>query len=410
MPKILTILNRTNIGGITFNVAYLAKFMDPAYTTEILTGYKEPSEGSSEYVFKDLGLEYTYIPGMYRAINIRKDYDAYLFIKAKIDRDQPDIVHTHAAKPGLLGRLAAHHSLGRPKVIIHTYHGNVFEGYFSPLKTRLFLIIERYLARKSDAIIAISEIQKDDLVNKYRIAPAEKVHVIRLGFDLDKFAGDSELKRIAFRRFYKIDDDEVIITITGRLTAIKNHFLFIDALKRLKTMTSLKFKAFIVGDGELLTSIMDHAVEASFDICKPGAVNYNAGIIFTSWRKDIDVINAGSDIVALTSLNEGTPVSIIEAMASQKAVVSTRVGGVEDIIVDGVYGLLSDQTVEGFANKLLQLVNNKKFRGALGKSGKEFVMKNFSYFRLAKETEELYQLLLKKNTNFRQGNPMENIR
>ncbi|MEO8885789.1 MAG: glycosyltransferase [Mucilaginibacter sp.] len=395
MPKILTILNRNNIGGIAFNVAYLAKYMDPAYKVEILTGYKEPYEGSSAYIFNELGLHYTFVPEMYRSVNVKKDFGAYQFIKTKIGEYQPDIVHTHAAKPGVLGRLAAYYSINKPKAIIHTYHGNVFDGYFPPLKTKLFLAIERYLAGKSDAIIAISEQQKDDLVNKYRIAPANKVHVIRLGFDLDKFAHDNEQKRVNFRKFYHISEEAIVITITGRLTAIKNHFLFIDALNILKHQyPALEIKVFIVGDGELLEPIMDKLSAIGFSFCRPGEDNHSADIIFTSWRKDIDVINAGSDIIALSSLNEGTPVSIIEALASQKAVVCTNVGGVKDVVKDGYSGLLTGQTADEFANKLQELCVNKQFRDVLAANGKAFVMQNYSYSRLVKETEDLYKFLL----------------
>src|SRR6201999_3592402 len=141
--------------------------------------------------------------------------------------------HTHAAKAGLLGRLAAHYSAGKPK-IVHTYHGNVFEGYFSPLKTRLILNAERRLCRMSDAVIAISEQQKSDLVDKYKLTTADKVHIIKLGFDLAKFAEDSTAKRTAFRQYYNLSDDVTVITMTGRITQVKNHALFIEALRILK--------------------------------------------------------------------------------------------------------------------------------------------------------------------------------
>ena len=399
MPAILRILNRLNVGGPTLNVAYLSKYINKSYHTEVLAGYKEPYEGSSEYVLKDLGISYEYVPDMYRSINPKNDYVAFKFIKKAVAKHQPDIVHTHAAKAGVLGRLAAIHSKHKPKAILHTYHGNVFDGYFSPLKTKVFLAIERYLARKSNAIIAISEHQKNDLVNKYRIAPADKVHVIRLGFDLEKFTDNNEQKRADLRQFYNIAEDEIVITITGRLTAIKNHFLFIESLEVLKIADpSLKLKIFIVGDGELLEDIISKVNNAGFTFCKPGDTNYNADVIFTSWRKDIDVINAGSDIIALTSLNEGTPVSIIEAMASQKAVICTNVGGVKDVVKDGFSGMLSEQNSTEFADKLHQLVVDKQLRESVGVNGKDFVMKNYSYFRLVKETEQLYQFLLNKKS------------
>lgn len=397
MSKILRILNRLNVGGPTLNVAYLSKYIDRNYQTKVLAGHKEPYEGSSEYVLNDLNITYGYVPDMYRSINLVKDFHAFKYIQAAIKNYQPDIVHTHAAKAGVLGRLAAYHNSKRPKVILHTYHGNVFDGYFSPVKTKVFLGIERYLASISNAIIAISDEQKNDLVHKYKIAPENKVHVIRLGFDLDKFAQNSEQKRHEFRSFYNIQEEDIVITITGRLTAIKNHYLFISALQMLKQQKpDLKFKAFIVGDGELMEPIIAMIKNSELSFCRFGDNNYTADIIFTSWRKDIDVINAGSDIAALTSLNEGTPVSIIEAMASQKAVICTNVGGVKDVVKDGYSGFLCDQTPESFVVKLIKLIEDKKLRDKMAASGSEFVIKNYSYFRLVKEIESLYSFLLKE--------------
>ncbi|MGF7078370.1 glycosyltransferase [Mucilaginibacter sp. UYCu711] len=397
MSKILRILNRLNVGGPTLNVAYLSKYLNKKYHTEVLAGHKEPFEGSSEYVLNDLSIPYKFVPDMYRSIDLKRDYKAFKYIQNEVLKYKPDIVHTHAAKAGVLGRLAAYHNRNRPKVIIHTYHGNVFDGYFSPLKTKIFLAIERYLASISTAIVAISDQQKNDLVNKYKIAPADKVHVIRLGFDLDRFSQNSDEKRQQFRSFYNIQEDEVVITITGRLTAIKNHCLFIEALQMLKQQKpKLKFKAFIVGDGELMEPLIDKIKQTELSFCRVADSNYLADIIFTSWRKDIDVINSGSDIAALTSLNEGTPVSIIEAMASKKVVISTNVGGVKDVIKDGYSGFLCEQTPESFVFKLKKLVEDKELRDKMGANGKKFVIENYSYFRLVQEIESLYSFLLKE--------------
>jgi glycosyltransferase involved in cell wall biosynthesis len=397
MPKILRILNRLNVGGPTLNVAYLSKYIDSNYQTKVLAGHKEPYEGSSEYVLNDLNIAYDYVPDMYRSINLVKDFHAFKYIQAAIKNYQPDIVHTHAAKAGVLGRLAAYHHSKRPKAILHTYHGNIFDGYFSPIKTKIFLGIERYLASISTAIIAISNEQKHDLVYKYKIAPEYKVHVIRLGFDLDRFAQNSDQKRYEFRRFYNIQADEIVITITGRLTAIKNHYLFIEALQMLKKQKpQLKFKAFIVGDGELMEPLIEMIKGSELSFCRADDNNYQADIIFTSWRKDIDVINSGSDIAALTSLNEGTPVSIIEAMASRKAVICTNVGGVKDVVKDGYSGFLCDQTPESFVDKLTKLVEDKEFRDKMAENGEKFVIENYSYFRLVNEIESLYSFLLKE--------------
>jgi len=395
MPKVLRILNRLNIGGPTYNVAYLSRYLGAEFQTKVLAGIREPQEGSSEYVLNDLGVPFEYVPDMHRSISPLKDARSFKHIRQAVKTYQPDIVHTHAAKAGVLGRLAAYYSPERPKAIVHTYHGNVFDGYFSPLKTKVFLGIERYLCSISNAVIAISEQQKSDLVNKYVLAPANKIHVIRLGFDLDRFAEDDSVKRERFRTHYQVAEDEVVITITGRLTAIKNHALFIKSLKLLKEENpGIKFKAFIVGDGELMQHLITLVHEYGFSYCRAGEQNYKAEIIFTSWRKDIDVINAGSDIIALTSMNEGTPVSVIEALASGKGVVCTDVGGVKDVVDDGKTGLLSDQNPEMFAKKIKELAINREFRLQMAANGKNFALKNYSYQRLVKEVEELYNNLL----------------
>jgi glycosyltransferase involved in cell wall biosynthesis len=395
MPKILRILNRLNVGGPTYNVAYLSKYLDDSYETRVLAGHKDLHEGSSAYVLNDLGVAFDYVPGMFRQLNPANDLRAYRFIQDVVNQYKPDIVHTHAAKAGALGRMAAYYSKNRPKAIIHTYHGNVFDGYFSPLKTRIFLSVERYLCKLSTAIIAISEVQKRDMVEKYKLAPAEKIHVIRLGFDLQKFQDDRTVKRKQFRDFYQLNSNTVVVSIIGRLAPVKNHTLFIDVVKYLKTKDpSINIKFFIIGDGESRDGIISMIQNYGLSYCLPEDDNYEADIVFTSWRKDIDVVNAGSDIIALTSLNEGTPVSIIEAMASGKAVISTDVGGIRDIISDGNSGIISDVTVSAFAGNLYKLAVDKLLRDHLAANGEVFVLNNYSYRRLIKDIEQLYKNIL----------------
>jgi glycosyltransferase involved in cell wall biosynthesis len=395
MPKILRILNRLNVGGPTYNVAYLSKYLNDSYETRVLAGHKDLHEGSSAYVLNDLGVAFDYVPGMFRQLNPVNDLRAYRFIQDVVNQYKPDIVHTHAAKAGALGRLAAYYSKNRPKAIIHTYHGNVFDGYFSPLKTRIFLSVERYLCKLSTAIIAISEVQKQEMVEKYKLAPAEKIHVIRLGFDLQKFQDDRVAKRKAFRDFYHLADDTVVVTIVGRLAPVKNHLMFIDVINGIKKKSSSqKIKFFIVGDGERRNNIVALMESYSISYCLPEDTKYEADVILTSWRKDIDVINAGSDIVALTSINEGTPVSIIEAMASARAVISTDVGGIRDIISDGNNGIIAAQDILDFTEKLFMLASDKLLRNRIAINGEVFALNNYSYRRLIKDIEQLYKNIL----------------
>ena len=248
MVKVLRIINRFNLGGPTYNVAYLSKYLPSEYETLLVGGAKDDSEESSDFILNELGLKPIIIEEMKREINLRNDYIAYKKLKKIIKEFKPNIVHTHASKAGTLGRLAAY-SCG-VKVVVHTFHGHVFHSYFGKLKTTFYKYIERYLAKKSTAIIAISEIQKDELVKQHRICEAEKVHVIPLGFDLVRFHENQEIKRENFRKRYNLDSDEIAISIIGRLVPVKNHVLFLEGLKIVSEKTTKKIRAFIVGDGE----------------------------------------------------------------------------------------------------------------------------------------------------------------
>ncbi|MCY7410864.1 MAG: glycosyltransferase, partial [Chitinophagales bacterium] len=248
MPRILRIINRLNLGGPTFNAAYLTKFLAPEFETLLVAGMIDESEASSEFVLHEMDLHPVYIPEMYREINLVRDTQAYFKLK-KIIRDfKPHIVHTHAAKAGALGRMAA--DACKVQVIIHTFHGHVFHSYFSPLKTNAFINIERRLAKKSSKIIAISESQKKELSEVYKICEPEKIEIVPLGFDLRKFSEHRNAKRKKFRTHYLIDDDEIVISIVGRLVPVKNHALFLRSIKNILEGTSKKIRAFIIGDGE----------------------------------------------------------------------------------------------------------------------------------------------------------------
>jgi glycosyltransferase involved in cell wall biosynthesis len=241
MPKVLRIINRLNLGGPTFNAAYLSKYMGPEFETLLVSGMKDDSEESSEFIVKQLDLHPVYMPEMYRELNPFRDYKSYYKLRKIIEEFKPDIVHTHAAKAGAVGRLAAAHS--NVPVIIHTFHGHIFHSYFNPAKTRLFLEIERYLARRTTSIITLSEAQKHELSDIFKIAPASKFAIIPLGFDLAKFENNQQTKRKEFRQAYNISDDEIAIGIVGRLVPVKNHALFLKALKIVVESTKRKIRA-----------------------------------------------------------------------------------------------------------------------------------------------------------------------
>jgi glycosyltransferase involved in cell wall biosynthesis len=395
MPRVLRILNRLAVGGPVLNATYLTKYLAPDFETLLVVGEKESHEKSAEHLAHQLDIKWVTIPGMGRSINPASDYVAYRQMKALIKSYKPDIVHTHAAKPGAIGRLAAA-AAGVP-VIVHTFHGHVFHSYFNSAKTKFFIQTERYLGRKSDAIVAISDQQQRELVQDFRIAPKEKFRVVPLGFDLDRFHTAQEEKRAKFRSEFSVPDDTIAIGIIGRLVPVKNHYLFLKAVKHVLNYSSKKVKAFIIGDGETRADLEAVATEVGIPFSTQDSPEHSHPLVFTSWRSDVDFINAGLDIVCLTSFNEGTPVSLIEAQAAGKPIVSTRVGGITDIVVEGETALLADvQDTETFCAHLLRLVEDDSLRAAMSGKGSEHVLEKFSYQRLMRDMSALYWELLEK--------------
>lgn len=261
--KVLRIINRFNLGGPTFNAAYLTKYLSDDFETLLVGGDKDDSEESSTFILDQLDLKPIIIPEMRRNIGFKEDNIAYNKLKQIIKEFQPDIVHTHASKAGTLGRLAA--SKCKVPVIVHTFHGHVFHSYFGKTKTTFFKNIERYLARKSTAIIAISDIQKNELATIHKICKKPKIKVVPLGFDLSRFQENIEEKRKSFRSFYNIEEDEIAIGIIGRLVPIKNHKLFIDSINEIKDKTSKKIRVFIIGDGEEKDNLTNYCKSLNLD-------------------------------------------------------------------------------------------------------------------------------------------------
>jgi glycosyltransferase involved in cell wall biosynthesis len=394
MPKVLRIINRFNIGGPTFNAAYLSKYLPSNYETLLIGGEKEDHEESSLHVLHELGLKPLIIPEMRRSINPLNDYFVYRKLKNIIEEFKPDIVHTHAAKAGTIGRLAAYNA--KVPVILHTFHGHVFHSYFNKTKTAVFKNVERNLAAKSTKIIAISERQKYELGTIHRICAPEKIEVVPLGFDLTRFQENYETKRKSFRTQYNIADDEIAVGIIGRIVPIKNHEMFIRAWKAASDKTSKKIRAFIVGDGENRTKVENLAKELGISVCTQNFEKSKCSLTFTSWIKEIDFVNAGLDIVALCSLNEGTPVSLIEAQAANNPVLSTKVGGVENIVMEGKTGLLCEVgDIDKYSAQLLKLLENDELRTKMQQAGWESVKEKFHYTRLVKDIDKLYSSLLK---------------
>ena len=386
MKKILRIINRFNLGGPTYNAAYLTKYLEPDYETLLIGGQHDESEKSSMHILDNLGLKPIIIPEMQRSLNPYKDQIAFKKIQNIIKEFKPDIVHTHAAKAGALGRRAAY-KMG-VKQIYHTFHGHVFHSYFGNFKTRIFKEIEKNLAKKSTKIIAISEIQKSELSKIHKICPENKIEVIPLGFDLERFNTDKDSKRKEFRKKWNLKENEIAIGIIGRLVPIKNHKFFIDAVQEVLKKSKVPIRAFIVGDGEEKQNIINYIKNKNLDF----SLNYNpATFQLTSWIKEIDRVNSGMDIICLTSLNEGTPVSLIEAQASGKPIVSTKTGGIENIVLENKTTLLSEKNdLHNFSKNLLSLVNDSNKRKLFSKFGLE-KSKDFHYDQLVNNIKNLYE-------------------
>ncbi len=385
MIKVLRIINRFNIGGPTYNAAFLTRFMSADFETLLIGGLPEEGEADSLYILDQYAVKPVILAEMKRKPSFKSDRQAYLKIKEVIHEFKPDIVHTHASKAGALGRKAAHAC--KVPVVIHTFHGHVFHSYFGTAKTYLYKSIERNLAKKSTGIIAISEQQKKELSKIHKICPENKIKVIPLGFDLDKFRINLESNRIETRKKYNLTEDDVSVAIIGRLAPIKNHNLFLEVAKNILQKGTPNVRFFIVGDGELNAEITAIANQINEE--------FGQKIILTSWIKDVNAFNAGMDIICLTSNNEGTPVSLIEAQASNIPVVTTNVGSVKDVVLEGETGfIVPKKNAEAFAEKLLILIDNKEIRQRMSQNGWTFVKEKFHYLRLVKDMEAYYHELL----------------
>lgn len=385
--KVVRIINRFNLGGPTFNATFLTRFLSDEFETTLIGGVPDKGETNSLHILKEYGIKPIVLPEMSRAINISQEYRAYKKIKKILKEIQPDIVHTHASKAGFLGRMAAF-SLRIP-VVVHTFHGHVFHSYFGKFKTTFFKQIERYLAKKSTGIIAISALQKHELADVHKIVNQEKIKVIPLGFDLQKFQEGRIEKREAVRAQYKLSDDEVAITIIGRLAPIKDHDYFLNVIEEVLKQTPQEIKVFIVGDGSEKNHIEDR-------VNKLNEV-YPNRIMMTSWILDIATFIQGMDIVCLTSKNEGTPVSLIEAQAAGVPVISTDVGGVRDAMEDGKSGfVVKRENIETYIKNLRLLIEDDKLREKISIFGQKNATEKFGYQRLVLEMEDYYKELLKR--------------
>lgn len=399
--RIVRIIDRLNIGGPARHVTWLTAGMnDDEFETVLITGTVPPGEGDMGWFAREAGLEPLVISEMSRELG-PQDLLVILKLVRLLFRFRPDVIHTHKAKAGAVGRVAAmiykwavpSAILLRPRrcAIIHTFHGHTFHSYFGPLKTRLFILIERMLAAfGTDRIVTISEQQRSEINGQFGVGKSAQFSVIPLGIDFNEISGE----RGRLRREYGIREDEALIGIVGRLCEVKNHALFLEAAARL-SREGLNARFIVIGGGHLQSDLEAQARR----------LGLTEQLIFTGFREDAAELYGDLDIVALTSLNEGTPLTLIEGIVGGRAVVATEVGGVTDLMGargetrDGFtvreHGLTApSRDVEAFAQALRCLIQAPELRQAMGERGRRFVRSRLSKERLVRDLSALYKEML----------------
>jgi glycosyltransferase involved in cell wall biosynthesis len=395
--KVLQIIARLNIGGPAIHLAFLVHGLDHSrFESTLVTGQVSPEEGDMSYLFNDLRDKVVMIPELQRELNLVKDVTSFCRVLNILKQEKPDIVHTHTAKAGSIGRLAVlvYSFISKKKVgVLHTFHGHVFRGYFGKLKSWFFVLTERWLAKITDVIVVVSDSQKEELCSQYHIGPAKKFQTIKLGFNLQPFFSAESYKGV-FRRSLGIDGNTILVGIVGRLVPIKNHRMFLRSARVfLDQNPDVATKFLVIGDGELRDELAA--------LCDEQGLSDH--VHFCGWRRDLPKVYADLDILCMTSINEGTPVSIIEAMASSVPVISTDAGGVRDLLgmlmpgvsQDGFQvlerGILCRQDdPEGFARGLQYVIKNRRIWEEISNSARSFVSRVYSREQILSDMESVY--------------------
>ena len=385
----LRIITRLNVGGPSIQAMTLSdRLTARGYETLLVHGQLDAGEGDMRYLLPT-AVDARQLPALRRPLAPAHDGLALAQLLDLMRDLRPQIVHTHTAKAGTLGRLAAatyNRTAGRGARarVVHTYHGHVLDGYFSPAKTKVFIGVERLLARVTDRIVAISPRIETELLDDYHIGRAGQYRIVPLGFDLAGLAAIDEVMRAQARATLQIPHGSRVVTTVGRLTAIKQQRLFLEAAQRIaQAHPSVVF--LIAGDGDLRRELEAVAVGLGL----PGRVR------FLGWRRDLETIYGATDVFLLTSRNEGTPVALIESMAAGCAGVSTDVGGVSDVLERGALGLLApDGDAAALALHVSGLLADTDRRRGLGAAGRAAVLARYGLDRLVADVDALYRELL----------------
>ncbi|HLB49583.1 MAG TPA: glycosyltransferase family 4 protein [Anaerolineales bacterium] len=367
MIRVLRIIARLNIGGPALHVTHLARGLNPArFETMLVTGQVGPGEGDMSDLAR--GLNWRVIPELGRELAPTADAITLIKLWGLIRRFRPHIVHTHTAKAGAVGRVAAR--LAGVPLVVHTFHGHTFRGYWGPFGSRAVVAIEQMLARLTDRLIAVSDRVRDDLI-EFRIGPPEKIAAIPVGLDLEPFA-----------QMERSPSEEPIVGIVGRLVPVKNHALFLEMARRL-ICGGFPGRFVVVGDGELRGELEESTVDLGDRVA------------FTGWRRDLPQVYSQLSVVVNTSINEGTPVALIEAMAAGVPVVATAVGGAPDVVRPGETGWLAPG---GDADALAESVKAAlRDDGRIAARAQAEVLERYSKERLIRDVEKLYESLIQKS-------------
>lgn len=384
--RVLRVIARLNVGGPALHVAYLtAGLADRGYDTTLVAGTLARGEESMAAAASQRGVMIVPLDELHREVAPLHDLRAILRLARLIRRERPDILHTHTAKAGAVGRVAALLSgRARPSVIVHTFHGHVLRGYFNPLTTMGFRLLERWLATFTTALIAVSPEVRDDLV-QLGVAPAEKFAIVRLGIELDERVSADEGARAEVRRILGVAPDAFVVGWVGRMTAVKRTD---DVLRALRGLLERGVDAYVclVGDGP-----DRHQLE-----CSAHELGIVRRCLFVGYQNEMGRFYQAIDALILPSINEGTPVSVIEALAAERPAVATRVGGIPDVIREGVDGFLVDAgDADNLAEKLALLARDPARRAEMGAVGRAHVLERYAVERLVDDVDLLYRSLLR---------------
>lgn len=378
--RVMQIIARLNIGGPAIYVTLVTGALNAhGHVTHLITGQVGADEGDMIYYAEQRGVEPVIVPELGRSIHPLRDIATTYKLYRMIRQFKPDVVHTHTAKAGFTGRVAAW--LARVPVIVHTFHGHVFSGYFSPAKTQIFLWLERIAARMSDTIITLTDGLKRELASEYNITSYENIAILPLGLDLAPFV-DTPRHQTTFRAAHKIPPDVPLVGIVGRLVPVKNHALFFEAAARIHAQRPDVHFA-VIGDGETRAEL-----EAQVD-----ALGLRDVTMFTGWQQDLPPIYSDLNVSVISSKNEGTPVSVIESLAAGCPVVATAVGGLPDLLDNGDLGqLVAPGDASALADAILDTLANPPETGA----AQSLMLERYGVARLVDDLETLYRTLLKR--------------